>query len=228
MLSNRKRYKSTREGYEDWRNHILQLGFGQKFNSDLPYESAGIIPSADYYDRAYGKDRWNAHSIISISIGQGEICTTPVQLANLAAIIANKGYYYPPHLVRAIAHKDSLNTRFEKKSSGIENKYFSGVITGMENAVLAGTARRASVPGIRVAAKTGTAENPPRKDHSLLVCFAPIDNPKIAIAIIVENGGFGATWAAPIASLIIEHYLTDTMLRKDLETQIMEGKITYW
>ena len=228
MLSNRKRYKSTREGYEDWREHILQLGFGQKFNSDLPYESAGIIPSADYYDRAYGKDRWKATSIISISIGQGEICTTPVQLANLAAIVANKGYYYPPHLVRAIAHKDSLNTRFEKKSAGIDTKYFSGVISGMENAVLAGTARRASVPNIRVAAKTGTAENPPRKDHSLLVCFAPVDNPKIAVAIIVENGGFGATWAAPIASLIIERYLTDTVIRKELETQIIEGKITYW
>ena len=228
MLNDRKHYKSTAEAYQDWRNHILQLGFGQKFNSDLPYESAGIIPTADYYDRAYGKDRWKATSIISISIGQGEICATPVQLANLTAIIANKGYYYPPHLVRAIAHKDSTNTRFEKKSAGIEYRYFSQVIEGMERAVLAGTARRASVPGIRVAAKTGTAENPPRKDHSLLICFAPIENPKIAISIIVENGGFGATWAAPIASLLMERYLTDTVLRTDLEAQIVGGKISYW
>jgi len=228
MLNDRKHYKTTREGYEDWYKHILQLGFGQKFNSDLPYEIAGIIPSVDYYDRTYGKDRWKATSIISISIGQGEICATPTQLANLAAIIANKGYYYPPHLVRAIGHKDSLNIRFEKKSAGIDEKYFKNVIDGMERAVLAGTARRASVVGIHVAAKTGTAENPPRKDHSLLICFAPIDNPQIAISIIVENGGFGATWAAPIASLMIEHYLTDTVVRKELETQIIDGKIIYW
>ena len=229
MLSSRKRYKSTREGYEDWREHIVKLGFGQRFNSDLPYENAGIIPSADYYDRAYGKDKWKANSIISISIGQGEICATPVQLANLAAIIANKGYYYPPHLVRAIGHKDSLNNRFtEKISADINPKHFKPVIEGMERAVLAGTARRASVPGVRVAAKTGTAENPPRKDHSLLICFAPVDNPKIAVSIIVENGGFGATWAAPIASLIIERYLNGTVARTDLETQMMEGKIVYW
>jgi penicillin-binding protein 2 len=229
MLNDRKRYKSTREGYEDWHRHILKLGFGQKFNSDLPYETAGIIPSADYYDRAYGPNKWKATSIISISIGQGEICATPTQLANLVAIIANKGYYYPPHLVRAIAHKDSVNNRFaEKVSADIDEKYFKNVIEGMERAVLAGTARRASVPGIRVAAKTGTAENPPRKDHSLLICFAPVDNPKIAISIIVENGGFGATWAAPIASLMIERYLNDTVLRKDLEMQIIDGKIGYW
>ncbi len=229
MLENRKMYKSTREAYEDWYSHILQLGFGQKFNSDLPYEITGTIPSADYYDKMYGKNRWKATSIISISIGQGEICATPVQLANLVAIIANKGYYYPPHLVRAIAHKDSLNDRFtDRKSSGIDARYFNSVIDGMERATLAGTARRASVPGIRVAAKTGTAENPPRKDHSLLVCFAPVENPKIAISIIVENGGFGATWAAPIASLMIERYLNDTITRKDLEYQIKEGKITYW
>jgi penicillin-binding protein 2 len=230
MLSNRKKYKSTREGYEDWREHILKLGFGQKFNSDLPYEMAGIIPSADYYDRAYGKGRWNANSIVSISIGQGEICATPVQLANLVAIIANKGYYYSPHLVRAIGNKDSLNFRFtEKISADIDIKYFKSVIEGMERAVLAGTARNASVPGVRVAAKTGTAENPPRKSHSLLVCFAPIDNPKIAVSIIVENGGFGATWAAPIASLIMDYYLNNgTITRKDLETQMIDGKIFYW
>jgi len=229
MLNNRKKYKSTREGYEDWRQHILKLGFGQKFNSDLPYEMAGIIPSADYYDRAYGKDRWRATSIISVSIGQGEICATPVQLANLAAIIANRGYYYPPHLVRAIGNKDSLNSRFtEKISADINANYFGSVIEGMERAVLAGTARRASVPGIRVAAKTGTAENPPRKSHSLLICFAPIDNPQIAISIIVENGGFGAEWAAPIASLLMEYYLNGKVTRKDLETQMTDGKIVYW
>ena len=228
MLENRKYYKSTREAYEDWYKRIRKLGFGQKFNSDLPYEKSGIIPTADYYDKMYGKGRWKATSIISISIGQGEICATPTQLANLVAIISNKGYYYPPHLIRAISDKDSLNQRFPRQDAGIDEKYFYQVIEGMERAVLAGTARRAAVPGIRVAAKTGTAENPPRKDHSLLICFAPVENPKIAISIIVENGGFGATWAAPIASLMLEKYLKGTVERKDLEQQIKEGKITYW
>ncbi|MDR1459308.1 MAG: penicillin-binding protein 2 [Bacteroidales bacterium] len=229
MLEDRKRYHDTRQAYEDWYRRILKLGFGQKFNSDLPYEIAGIIPSADYYDKVYGKGRWQSTSIISISIGQGEICATPLQLANLVATIANKGYYYPPHLIRAINHRDSLNGRFaEKKFVGIDPKYFVSVTEGMERATLAGTARRASVPGIRVAAKTGTAENPPKKDHSLLVCFAPVDDPKIAISIIVENGGFGATWAAPIASLMMERYLNDTVVRTDLEDQIKAGKIIYW
>ncbi|MDR1180819.1 MAG: penicillin-binding protein 2 [Bacteroidales bacterium] len=229
MLENRKYYRTTREAYEDWYRYILKLGFGQKFDTDLSYEIAGIIPSADYYDKVYGKNRWQSTSIISISIGQGEICATPVQLANLVAIIANKGYYYPPHLIRAINHRDSLNDRFtERKSVGINLEYFDNVIEGMERAASGGTARRASVPGIRVAAKTGTAENPPKKDHSLLVCFAPVDNPKIAISIIVENGGFGATWAAPIASLMLERYLNDTVVRTDLEAQMIEGKIHYW
>jgi len=229
MLESRKHYSSTKKAYDAWYKYALGLGFGRKFDSDLPYESKGFIPTSDFYDRAYGENRWRATSIISISIGQGEICATPMQLANLAAIIANRGYYYPPHLVRAIAHKDSSNQRFTTKmSSGIEAKYFKGVIQGMENAVLAGTARRAAVPGIRVAAKTGTAENPPKKDHSLLVCFAPVEEPKIAISVIVENGGFGATWAAPIASLMIEYYLNKSVARTDLEQQIMDGKIIYW
>jgi penicillin-binding protein 2 len=229
MLENRKYYSSTREAYEDWYARVLKLGFGQKFKSDLPYEIAGFIPSAAYYDKAYGKNRWRATSIISIAIGQGEISATPIQLANLAAIIANKGYYYPPHLIRSISHQDSINKKFTaRKYVGVNVKYCTYIEQGMERATVAGTARRASVPGIRVAAKTGTAENPPRKDHSLLVCFAPVDNPKIAISIIVENGGFGATWAAPIASLMLERYLNDTVIRKDLEAQIMEGKISYW
>ena len=229
MLDSRRHYKSTKKAYQAWYDYVLKLGFGKKFDSDLPYETKGIIPTAEYYDKMYGENRWRATSIISISIGQGEICATPMQLANLAAIIANRGYYYPPHLVRAIAHKDSLNKRFtQKQMVGIDVKYFNNVILGMENAVLGGTARRASVPNIRVAAKTGTAENPPKKDHSLLVCFAPVEEPKIAISIIVENGGFGATWAAPIASLMIEYYINKSVARTDLEQQIIEGKITYW
>ena len=180
---------------------MLSLGFGQKFNSDLPYELKGNIPKSEYYDRYYGLNRWKATTIISIAIGQGEILATPVQLANLVAIIANKGYYYTPHIVKAIGHKDSLNTRFlEKHYVDVEEKYFFPIIEGMEKAATAGTVRSAAVPGIRIGGKTGTAQNPHGIDHSILVCNAPIDQPKIAISVIVENAGFGATWAGPIAS----------------------------
>ena len=227
-LENRKRYKTTRDAYVAWYNHVRQMGFGDRLFSDLPYQSKGNIPTAEYYDKFYGKGKWKATSILSISIGQGEICATPVQLANMVAVIANKGFYYPPHLVRAIGHKDTINEQYTHKIEvGIDKKYFNPVIEGMERAVTGGTARKASVPNIRVAAKTGTAQNPPKKDHSLLVCFAPVEKPKIAISIIVENGGFGATWAAPIASLMLEKYLKGKVERGDLEKSITEGKIVY-
>ena len=228
MLDDRKHYKSTEEAYATWRKMVGKLGFGDKFGSDLPYELTGFIPTEAYYNKHYGKGRWKATTIISISIGQGEICATPIQLANLAALIANRGYYYTPHIVKEIGHKDSLNTKFTVKHNvGIERKYFAPVVLGMERAVSAGTARRASVPGIKVCAKTGTAQNPPYQDHSLLVCFAPAEQPKIAISVIVENGGFGATWAAPIASLMIEKYLKRTIERPEYEASIV-GKSIYY
>ena len=227
-LENRKRYKTTREAYISWYEHVRKMGFGDRLESDLPYQLKGNIPTADYYDKAYGNGKWKATSILSISIGQGEICATPVQLANMVAIIANKGYYYPPHLVRAIGDKDSLNQAYTHKIYvGIDEKYFYPVIEGMERAVTGGTARRAAIPGVRVAAKTGTAQNPPKKDHSLLVCYAPVEQPKIAISIIVENGGFGATWAAPIAGLMMEKYLNGKVERKELEEAMMKGRIGY-
>lgn len=227
MLDSKKVGKNTSESYQIWRDMVLRFGFGKKFENDLPYELTGFIPETSYYDRYYGKNRWRATTIISISIGQGEILATPMQLANLVAIIANRGYYYTPHIVKAIGDENIKNERFtEKKEVGVAPQYFAPVILGMENAVLAGTARRASVPGVKVCAKTGTAQNPHGKDHSLLVCFAPAENPKIAISVIVENGGFGATWAAPIASLMIEKYLKDTISRPDFEASVL-GKINY-
>lgn len=221
-----KKYKNTKEAYDAWHKKIISFGFGQKFDSDLPYELKGFIPESSYYDHFYGEGRWKATTIISIAIGQGEIATTPMQLANLVAVIANKGYYYPPHLVKAIGHQDSINTRFTtKKYVDVNQAYFLPVIEGMEKAASAGTARSASVPGIRVGGKTGTAQNPHGKDHSVLVCYAPVDNPKIAISVIVENAGFGATWAGPISGLMIEKYLNDTIARKDLEKRIMDAII---
>ncbi len=228
MLDGRKKYHSTEEAYRDWYRMVTQLGFGKKFDSDLPYELTGFIPTAEYYDKYYGKGSWKATTIISISIGQGEICATPMQLANLVSIIANRGYYYKPHVVKAIGNKDSLNPRFTNRiESGIDQKYFAPVILGMQRAVTAGTARRASVPGYTVCAKTGTAQNPHGQDHSLLVCFAPAEHPKIAISVIVENGGFGATWAAPIASLMLEQYLNGKVERADYEATIVGRQIYY-
>lgn len=226
ILENRSKYKNTKEAYDAWYKKVTNLGFGHKFNSDLPYELKGFIPESSYYDRYYGINRWKATTIISIAIGQGEVAVTPVQLANLVAIIANKGYYYSPHLVKAIGHVDSLNRLFNTKHYvGIQEIYFLPVIEGMEKAATAGTVRSAAVPGIRIAGKTGTAQNPHGKDHSILVCYAPVDNPKIAISVIVENAGFGATWAGPIAGLMIEKYLKDSVTRIELEKRIMDAVI---
>ena len=226
MMENRKKYKSTKEAYDAWRQKVCSFGFGAPFNSDLAYEKTGNIPTSAYYDRYYGEGRWRATTIISISIGQGEIMVTPVQLANLVSVIANKGYYYPPHLVKAIGSRDSLNRRFtQSRSVMVQPACFEPVIEGMKRACTAGTARSAAVPGISLAGKTGTAQNPHGKDHSILVCYGPTENPKIAISVIVENAGFGATWAGPIAGLMIERYLTDTIKRPDLEQRIKTAVI---
>ena len=226
MMENRKKYKTTKEAYDAWRQKVCSFGLGAPFNSDLAYEKTGNIPTSAYYDRYYGEGRWRATTIISISIGQGEIMVTPVQLANLVAIIANKGYYYPPHLVKAIGSRDSLNSRFNTRHTvAVSPQNFEPVIEGMKRACLAGTARTAAVPGFSLGGKTGTAQNPHGKDHSILVCYGPTENPKIAISVIVENAGFGATWAGPIASLMIEKYLTDTIKRPDLEQRIKTAVI---
>ncbi|MBM3404196.1 MAG: penicillin-binding protein 2 [Bacteroidetes bacterium] len=218
--------KSTRAGYEKWRKQVWDFGFGHKFETDLANELNGNIPSADYYDRFHGKNRWNSYSIISLAIGQGEIGVTPVQLANLCATIANRGFYYPPHIIRAIGKADSLNSKFLKKHVlNIEKEHFDLVVDAMEDVVLAGTATGARMDSISVCGKTGTAQNPHGKDHSIFIAFAPKDNPRIALCVIVENAGFGATWAAPIASLMIEKYLTRKIQRQDLETRMVEGNL---
>ena len=226
MMENRKKYKTTKEAYDAWREKVCSFGFGERFDTDLSYEKSGNIPTSAYYDRYYGEGHWRATTIISISIGQGEIMVTPVQLANLVSVIANRGYYYPPHLVKAIGSRDSLNQRFDtRKEVKVGKACFEPVIEGMKRACLAGTARSAAIPGISLAGKTGTAQNPHGKDHSILVCYGPTENPKIAISVIVENAGFGATWAGPIASLMIERYLTDTVVRLDLEKRIHDAVI---
>ena len=211
ILENKK-YGSTAEALDAWREYVLSFGFGQKLGSDFPSELGGNIPTSNYYNRIYGKGRWRFQTIVSLSIGQGEIGATPLQIANLAAIMANRGYYYIPHIVKDSDGVEIDPKYKERHYTKVDTKYFEHAVQGMYMAVNGGgsagaTARRAEVPGLEVCGKTGTAQNPHGKDNSVFICFAPKDNPKIAVAAYVENAGFGATWALPVASLMLEKYL---------------------
>jgi len=218
------KYQDSEIGFRKWYNQIRKFGFGQKLGVDLPNETRGAIPSNAYYDHLYGHLRWKFSTVYSLSIGQGEIGVTPIQMANLAAIVANKGFFYSPHMIKSIGNKGALPQYKVKHSLGIDKQYFKPVIDGMEQVVLGGTGMIAKIKDIAVCGKTGTAQNPHGKDHSVFIAFAPKDNPKIAIAVFIENAGFGASWAAPIASLMIEKYLTDTITRPRLEKYILDKK----
>jgi penicillin-binding protein 2 len=222
-------FTSTRDGYEVWRNLVMSFGFGHKFGIDLPGEMNGNIPSSNYYDKYHGKNRWTSMAIISLGIGQGEIGITPLQLANQAAIISNRGFYYTPHIARAIGTKTNMNPAFkEKHYCNVDPQYFPIVIEGMHDVFEpGGTGFESRVEGIEMCGKTGTAQNPHGKNHSIFIAFAPKDNPKIAVAVVVENAGFGATYAAPIASLIIEKYLTGQIKRKNIEQNMINGTVIH-
>jgi penicillin-binding protein 2 len=219
------KYNSTLEGFNVWREYMLSMGFGRKLGSDQPHELSGNIPTPEYYDKYFGKNRWKSLTIISLSIGQGEIGITPLQLANYGATIANRGWYYIPHIIREIKGLPEIPEKYRQKQyTKISKENYEYMVEGMELAVTGGTARIAQLDSIIVCAKTGTAQNP-GKDHSIFLSFAPKNNPKIAIAVIVENGGFGATYAGPIASLCMEKYLTDTIKRPDLELRMMNANL---
>jgi penicillin-binding protein 2 len=232
ILTNKK-YRNTEDAYSSWRKYVLSFGFGSPLESDFTNELKGFIAPATYYDRIYGANRWGPLTIISLSIGQGELLITPLQMANMAAAIANRGYYYLPHVVKQIEGVDTLEGRFYKKHViPIDTAYFNLVVHGMELAVNGGagsTASVARIPGITVCGKTGTAQNPHGKSHSVFVAFAPKDNPKIAISVYVEHGQWGATYAAPIASLMIEKYLNDSIAadRKYIETRMLNSNLLY-
>jgi penicillin-binding protein 2 len=220
-------YENTEEAFNHWREHLLSFGFGEKLGSDFPNELRGNIPTAAYYDRYYTKGRWNFLTIISMAIGQGELLNTPLQMANMTATIANRGWYHIPHLVKQIDGRNDIDQKYrEKHYTTIDSAYYTPIVDGMDLAVNGGrgsTARIAKIPGITVCGKTGTAENPHGEDHSIFIAFAPRDDPKIALAVYVENEGFGGTWAAPIASLMIEKYLTGEVKRAWLEQYILKG-----
>ena len=225
ILSNRVKYKNIDEAYTAWLDYMSSMGFLQVFDTDLPYELKGRIPTAEYFDKKYNNS-WNGNTVVSMGIGQGEAAVTPLQMANMLAVIANKGYYIRPHVVRAIGNRDSLNTQFNNKIySKIEPRHFETVLQGMKQVVTAGTGRGAAIPGIEVAGKTGTAQNPHGRDHSVFALIAPANDPQIVVFCLVENGGFGATVACPIASLMTEYYLNRKVERTDLEQRMKEMKI---
>lgn len=223
------KYGSVPEAYDHWRQYITNFGFGSRLGVDLPGELNGNIPSHAYYDRYYGKDRWKALMLISLAIGQGEIGATPVQMANMTAAIANRGYFYTPHIVRSIgAGGQPAEPYLERHITGISSANIEEVIEGMQLAVNGGagaTARGAALDSIIICGKTGTAQNPHGKAHSVFVAFAPRVNPRIAIAVYVENAGAGATIAAPVASLMIEKYLTGKINRTEMENYIKNLEI---
>lgn len=222
ILSNRKKYKNINEAYTAWLDYMYSMGFAQKYETDLPYELKGSIPSADYFDKKYNHS-WNGNTVVSMGIGQGEAAVTPLQMANMLAVIANKGYYIKPHVVRAIGHRDSLMTDYsEKIRSKIDAQHFVTVLQGMKQVVTSGTGRGAQIDGIEVAGKTGTAQNPHGADHSVFALIAPANDPKIVIFCLVENGGFGASVACPIASLMAEMYLNGEVKREDLQKRMKE------
>ena len=223
------RYDSPKQALEVWDDYVESFGFGRSLDSDLSGELSGFVPTRETYDRIY-RGSWNSLTVISLSIGQGELGCTPLQMANLAAILANRGYYYTPHIVRHIDGRDSVDSRFyDRHYTKVESRHFVHIVKGMYDAVHAdgGTGRRAYVPGLDICGKTGTAQNPHGEDHSTFLCFAPMDNPRIAVSVYVENGGFGGTIAAPIASLIVEQYLTDSISRPALKEYVKNTTISY-
>ena len=210
MFGNRQKYKTVGDAMTRWKDHMVSMGFGYKLGIDLPGEKRGMIPNAPFYDKVY-RNRWSGLTVISISIGQGEVNLTPLQIANLGATIANRGYYIVPHVVKEVQGMplDTLYTR--KHHTMVQPKHYDAVIEGMRQAVLGGTCRAANSSAYEVCGKTGTAQNPHGQDHSVFMGFAPRENPKIAICVYVENGSWGATYGVPIGALMMEQYINGAL-----------------
>lgn len=221
-----ERHKRAPVGLQNWNAHVKSFGMGEFFNNDLPTGRRGLVPDSTYYNNVYRTNRWKAVSTISNGIGQGELLVTPLQLANLAAAIANRGYYYTPHIVSHIDGEPITDPHFtQPKYTMVDSIHFETVIEGMFEVFEQGTARLSRIEGIAMCGKTGTAENPHGQDHSIFMAFAPRDNPKIAIAVFIENGYWGSRWAAPIASLVMEKFLTGEIKRPEMEKRMLEGSL---
>ena len=238
LIEDAKKFGGVKKGLQAWHDYCYNFGFGHPTGVDIPYEKGGILPDTNTYNRMYGGS-WNSCTNLFVGMGQGEISLTPIQMANAMCIIANRGYYYTPHFVKSIGGnpKDTLLAPYLKKHevTHISDSSFAVVALGMQDVVTHGTGKVAQMPGVNICAKTGTVENKAAIDgkavkmqnHSAFVAFAPRENPKIAVAVMVENAGYGSTWAGPIASLIIEKYLTDSISskRKHLETKLMNANL---
>ena len=226
------KYDTPDKGVNQWNSHLKSFGLGNYLGYDLSVGKRGFIPNAAYYNSWYKEGGWKAPTIISNAIGQGEVLTTPIQLANFTAAIANRGYYYTPHFLRSVSG-DSIQQKFLRKNTSIDSEHFEVVIDGMHKVVEKGTARIARIKGIEVCGKTGTAENFTKidgvrtqlTDHSIFIAFAPKEHPKIAIAVFIENGYWGGRWAAPIASLMLEQYINKEVKRSWLEKRMVEGSL---
>lgn len=225
MIDRKSKYGSTGEAFEVWKNHLVSLGFGYPLGVDLSSEGRGFIPNAKWYNSVYGEDHWSANTIISVSIGQGEILATPLQIANLCATIANRGWFITPHIVKEV--KDSVlpDNLLKKRIPTIDPMYYKPIVEGMRMAVTGGTCKRADFGDYEVCGKTGTAQNPRGRDHSAFIGFAPYNNPKIAVCVYVENAGFGASYGVPIGSLVMEKYLDGEIspVRKGMESSMLKS-----
>ena len=224
------KYPNTEAAFNKWENHVASFGVGQWMNNDFTSGKRGLLPSTNTYDNIYGKTHWNASTTISLSIGQGELLLTPIQMANISAIFANRGYFFTPHIVKKIGNDTINDEQFTKKKyTTINPKHFDIIIDGMQMVLedKDGTAKNSMVADLSICGKTGTAQNTSGngEDHSIFIAFAPKDNPKIAIAVYVENGGWGSTWAAPIATLMIEKYLKNEISNLQLEAFILNGNL---
>ncbi len=226
MIDKRSKYGTPMKAFEIWKNHLVSMGYGYRLGIDLPGERPGFIPNSEFYNKFY-KSRWSANTIISVAIGQGEILATPLQIANLCATIANRGWFITPHVVKEIQDTLLDEKYTTKRHPTIDKSFYPVIAEGMRMAVTGGTCSRAAFQNVEVAGKTGTAQNPHGKDHSAFMGFAPYNDPKIAVAVYVENAGFGATFGVPIGSLVMEKYLTDTITRHELEQQMMNTSVYY-
>ena len=227
------KFETPAQGIDQWRKHITSFGLGNYLGYDLSVGQPGKIPSSKTYDRMYGENRWYSTFTISNSIGQGEVLATPIQLANMTAAIANRGYFYTPHIIKHIEGQEIDKKYTTPKKTTIDSKHFEPVIEGMNLVYKRGTAKYIQIPGIEICGKTGTAENFTKingeikqlTDHSIFIAFAPKDDPKIAMAVYVENGYWGSRWAGRIAGLMIEKYIKGKITRKDMERYVLQGSL---
>lgn len=229
MIDRRSKYGSSANAFEVWKKHLVSMGYGYRLGVDLPGEGRGFIPNDRFYNKFYGEGHWSANTIISVSIGQGEILATPLQIANLSATIANRGWFVTPHVVKSVADTVLDAEYRERKRPTIDQHWYNDIAEGMRMAVTGGTCRRAAFGDVEVAGKTGTAQNPHGRDHSAFIGFAPYTNPKIAVAVYVENAGFGAAFGVPIGSLVMEKYLNGEISapRKHMEEQMLNTYLHY-